>query len=216
MSEDGLQQETRRGAHPWEKRLSTAFWRSRSSASGDLLDALNALATRRRASQPQAAAPLHDKFLQVGTNLRPAGPDSIAGLRRGGECRTVKQSDRPQRSRRVLVVDDDRDTAQIFAALIEAMHHEAAYVTDPLKATGVARSFRPDIAFLDLGMPKIDGYALAKMLRAMPELGALALIAVSGHDQPQDRERSRRAGFDAHVGKPLDAALLESILAQFG
>lgn len=128
----------------------------------------------------------------------------------------MTQSDRPKRSLRVLVVDDDRDTAQIFAALIEAMHHEAAYVTDPLKAVEVARAFRPDIAFLDLGMPNIDGYALARIFRGMPELSGLALVAVSGHDEPKDRARSRQAGFDAHVGKPLDAPLLESILAQFG
>lgn len=116
----------------------------------------------------------------------------------------------------MLVVDDDHDTAQIFAALIEAMHHKAAYVTDPLKAIALARTFRPDIAFLDLGMPKMDGYALAQAFRAMPELSGLALVAVSGHDEPRDRARSRQAGFDAHVGKPLDAPLLESILAQFG
>lgn len=122
----------------------------------------------------------------------------------------------PKRSRRVLVVDDDADTAQIFAALIETMQHQAAYVTNPATAVEVARSFRPDIAFLDLGMPNLDGYALARILRAMPELSGLALVAVSGHDQPQDRTRSRQAGFDAHVGKPLDTPLLESILAQFG
>lgn len=151
--------------------------------------------------------PKRHTFLQVGCGLPPASGHSIAA--------TVKPSGRPKRPRRVLVVDDDRDTAQIFAALIEAMHHEAVYVTNPLNAIEVVRSFRPDIAFLDLSMPNIDGYALAQIFRGMPELGGLALVAVSGHDEPKDRERSRQAGFDAHVGKPLDAALLESILEQF-
>jgi CheY-like chemotaxis protein len=128
----------------------------------------------------------------------------------------MDQSGQPKRARRVLVVDDDHDTAQIFAALIEEMRHQAAYVTNPARALDVARAFRPDIAFLDLGMPKIDGYALAKLFKAAPELSGVALVAVSGHDQPQDRARSRQAGFDAHVGKPLDTPLLESILAQLG
>src|SRR5512142_1516001 len=95
----------------------------------------------------------------------------------------------PHRARRVLVVDDDADTAMTFAALIESMQHHAAYVTRSVEALGVARAFRPEIAFLDLGMPKLDGYALAQMFRAAPELGTIALVAVSGHDQPKDRER---------------------------
>lgn len=122
----------------------------------------------------------------------------------------------PHRARRVLVVDDDADTAMTFAALIESMQHNAAYVTRSVEALGLALAFRPEIVFLDLGMPRLDGYSLAQMFRATPELSAVALVAVSGHDQPKDRERSRQAGFDAHVAKPLDAQLLESILIQFG
>ncbi len=79
-----------------------------------------------------------------------------------------------------------------------------------------ARSFCPGIAFLDLGMPRVDGYALARMFRITAELKPTILVALSGHGDPKDRERARRAGFDAHVLKPAEAPLVESILAQFG
>lgn len=120
----------------------------------------------------------------------------------------------PQRPRRVLVVDDDSDTAAMFAELLRAMRHHAVHVTNPLQAVEVAQAFRPEVAFLDLNMPKLDGYALARMFRGTMEFSGLKLVAVSGHDGAKDRRLSRQSGFDAHVAKPLDTALLESILAQ--
>jgi CheY-like chemotaxis protein len=119
------------------------------------------------------------------------------------------------RSRKVLVVDDDADTAETLGVLIRLMGHEARCVTRSSDALDAAKSLHPDIAFVDLGMPKIDGYALAQLFRATPELKQIVLVAVSGHGRPEDRARSRHAGFDAHVLKPVDAALVESILAQF-
>lgn len=118
-------------------------------------------------------------------------------------------------TRRVLVVDDDADMAETLAMLLRLMGHEARCVTRSTDAIDVAKSLRPDIAFVDLGMPKIDGYALARMFRETPELRETALVAVSGHGRPEDRARSRHAGFDAHVVKPVDPPLMESILAQF-
>ena len=122
----------------------------------------------------------------------------------------------PRRTRKVLVVDDDVDTAQTLAVLVRLMGHEAHCVTRPSEALEAAKSLRPDIAFVDLGMPKIDGYALARLFRETLELKNTTLVAVSGHGRAEDRARSRHAGFDAHVLKPVDAELVESILAQFG
>ncbi len=120
-----------------------------------------------------------------------------------------------RRTRKVLVVDDDADTAETLTVLVRLMGHEASYVTRSMDAVDVAKSFRPDIAFVDLEMPKIDGYALARLFKATPELKETTLVAVSGHGQPENRARSRHAGFDAHVLKPVDPPLIESILRQF-
>ena len=119
------------------------------------------------------------------------------------------------RSRRVLVVDDSYDTADSFAALVKSMGHDATFTTNPLEAVAVAKSFQADVAFLDLSMPHIDGFKLAGLFRAAPELKDLTLVAVSGFDGPEHRTQSRRAGFDAHVAKPLDPQLLKSIFTQF-
>ena len=120
-----------------------------------------------------------------------------------------------QRPRRILIIDDASDAALSLSLLLEAMAHAAAYVTEPAKALAVAKTFRPDIAFIDLTMPDLDGYHVAQLFRAEPELRMVTLIAISGHGLPDDRARTRKAGFDAHMLKPTDAALIESILTQF-
>ena len=113
--------------------------------------------------------------------------------------------DRSKR-RRILVVDDDRDMGETLIMLLKLMGHEATYIPNPLQALDTALSFRPHIAFLDLTMPQLDGYELARRFRGHAELATLPLIAVSGHGSPEDHARSRKAGFDAHVRKPLRAA----------
>jgi CheY-like chemotaxis protein len=112
----------------------------------------------------------------------------------------------------VLVVDDAVDAAQSMAYLLRGMGHAVEYVTDPRLALQAARRLTPDIILLDLGMPHIDGYQLAPTFRR--ELGerAVCIVAVTAYGQAQDREKSRKAGFDAHVLKPIDMSLLESIL----
>lgn len=112
---------------------------------------------------------------------------------------------------RILVVDDSHDTAQSLAALLKVMGHEARFEIDPTRVVALVREVHPNIVFLDLGMPGIDGYRLAETLRS--EFGhSIHLVAVTGYGTEQDRARSRRAGFDAHVLKPMDIPLLESIL----
>jgi CheY-like chemotaxis protein len=119
----------------------------------------------------------------------------------------------PEPSRTVLVVDDDADTAQMFAYLLRDLGHAAEYVTSPHCVLEVARRMRPDLIFLDIGMPEVNGWELARLLRR--ELGAetVRIVAVTGRGAPEDHKRSREAGCDAHVQKPIDMALLRSILA---
>ncbi|MFN7133713.1 MAG: response regulator, partial [Myxococcales bacterium] len=114
-------------------------------------------------------------------------------------------------SRRVLVVDDNIDAATLLAEALEAHGYAVALAHDGPAALQIARSFEPEVALLDIGLPVMDGFELAQRLRAqMPEEPPL-LIAISGYGQEADRERSRAAGFDAHFVKPAD---LDAIVAR--
>jgi len=114
--------------------------------------------------------------------------------------------------RRVLVVEDQLDTAQSFYELLTLMGHECQFVTDAREAVDAARKFRPHIALVDIGLlPGLDGHQIAQMLRQ--EFGdAITLIAITAYGREEDRVRTRKAGFDAHVTKPVDSGLLESIV----
>lgn len=113
---------------------------------------------------------------------------------------------------RALVVDDIHDAAESLARLLQAMDCAATFVTDSNKALDAAEAMDAEIVFLDIGMPNFDGYQLARMLRRRHG-EALVLVAVTAYGTPKDRVRSREAGFDAHVQKPADIHIVESILA---
>jgi len=114
--------------------------------------------------------------------------------------------------KRILVVDDLHDSALSLSLVLQHMGHTAEFVTDPWKALEAARRLGPELVFLDIGMPGIDGYALARMFRQEFGFEALRLVALTAWDGDKDRIESRRAGFDAHVAKPADPATLDSIL----
>ena len=111
-----------------------------------------------------------------------------------------------------VIVDDNRDTAESFARLLTLMGCEATFITDPRDTLAEVSRARPNIVFLDIGMPGIDGYQVASTLRRLYDSDALKLVAVTGYNTRQDRFRTRKAGFDAHVVKPIDPQILESIL----
>jgi CheY-like chemotaxis protein len=116
--------------------------------------------------------------------------------------------------RRVLVVDDNADAAEMLAMLLSLDGHEVQTAGNGPEAIDVARRFRPEVAFLDIGLPGMSGYELAERFRADPELEAVALIAVTGWGQAEDRRRSREAGFDEHLTKPVDASTVLDILSR--
>lgn len=118
-------------------------------------------------------------------------------------------------SKRILVVDDDRDAARSLADVFKIMGHQARAVTDPREAIRTAKQFHPHLAILDLAMPHVSGYELAKMFRGDVDLKQVCLVALSGFDDAAHRQLTREAGFDAHVAKPADHHILRSILAQF-
>jgi CheY-like chemotaxis protein len=113
-------------------------------------------------------------------------------------------------TRRVLIVDDQEDIAELTALALGMHGHQVKVAHDGETALLLALEFRPQVALLDIGLPVMDGLRLAALMRATPELKDCRLIAVSGYCTGHDRARSRAAGFDAHLAKPLgiDALLL--------
>ena len=113
---------------------------------------------------------------------------------------------------RVLVADDLRDSADSLALLIGAMGHEVRVAYDGEQALQEAGAFRPDVALLDLGMPKLNGFDLCRRIREAPWGRAMRLVAQSGWGQDADRRRTAAAGFDHHIVKPIDPAALAELL----
>lgn len=116
---------------------------------------------------------------------------------------------------RILVVDDDQDTAQTFAYLLVGMGHEAIFVTDSSQVVATVNRIKPHMIFLDIGMPGLNGYEVAKLLRKQyPPDSSLRLVAITGQSDEKAHIKSRQAGFDAHVKKPVAIDLVEAIIRQ--
>jgi CheY-like chemotaxis protein/two-component sensor histidine kinase len=111
---------------------------------------------------------------------------------------------------RVLVVDDNADARQMLADAVSDCGHDVSVAADGASAIEVATRVRPELILLDIGLPDIDGYEVARRLRATHTTAAL--VAVTGYGQTRDRERAREAGFDAHLVKPLDLDALTALL----
>jgi signal transduction histidine kinase len=115
---------------------------------------------------------------------------------------------------RVLVVDDNQDAADSLSTLLQLMGHEVRTAYDGLEAVTAAGSFAPDLVLLDIGLPKLNGYEAARRIREQPGGRDMTLIAVTGWGQDEDQRRSREAGFNLHITKPLDPAILERLLVR--
>ena len=130
----------------------------------------------------------------------PAGDGGPAG---GGEA-----------GLKVLVVDDNVDAALTLSMILEALGHVTRVAHDGYGALEAARAFRPCVAFLDIGMPGMSGYDTARAIRAMEELDGIVLVALTGWGAESDRQRSSEAGFDHHLTKPVQLAVVEELLAR--
>jgi CheY-like chemotaxis protein len=115
---------------------------------------------------------------------------------------------------KVLVVDDNADSADMLAALVEARGYLARAAHDGESALAHARDFMPDVAFVDIGLPDIDGFEVARRLRAEPTLARIKLVALTGYGTDDDRAQTAEAGFDRHVVKPIDLATLDRVLGE--
>jgi CheY-like chemotaxis protein/two-component sensor histidine kinase len=122
------------------------------------------------------------------------------------------RNETPPRAARILVADDNRDAAASLATLLQLDGHEITVANDGRHALAAAESFRPHIALLDIGMPKLNGYEVARHVRAEAWGKSVVLVAVTGWGQSEDKRRAFEAGFDHHFTKPLDLDVLGAFL----
>jgi CheY-like chemotaxis protein len=116
------------------------------------------------------------------------------------------------RGKRILMVEDNEDAAITLQQALEQMGHIVAVAEDGPSALDTAKRFHPEVALLDIGLPAMDGYELARRLRELEEISPrLRLIALTGYGMDQDRVRAAAAGFDAHIVKPADIQQLLQI-----
>jgi PAS domain S-box-containing protein len=133
--------------------------------------------------------------------------------RRGDEAVSV---DEDQRQRKILVVDDNEDAAEMMAMVLRKRGHEVMLAFDGPEALEMASAFEPDVVCLDIGLPGMDGFEVARRLRSGPTGDDLVLLAVTGYGQTEDRERADSVGFDALLVKPVAAEALEQAIEQAG
>ena len=136
------------------------------------------------------------------TDPRPAAPPESAAAERpaGRLCR------------RILVVDDNRDATDSMAMLLSVWGHDARSARNGPEALGIAADFQPEVVLLDIGLPGMDGYEVARRMHDMPGLRNTVLIAMTGYGQEDDRVRSREAGFARHLVKPADPVVLRGMI----
>jgi signal transduction histidine kinase len=138
---------------------------------------------------------------RAGPNEVPDEPPALAGAYPAASAR------------RVLVVDDNVDGARSLAKLLKILGHEVAVTHDGPAALEKVRSFKPEVALMDIGLPGMNGYEVARRLRAIPELREVLLVALTGFGKEEDRQRSMEAGFNAHLVKPVELQDLEALLS---
>jgi PAS domain S-box-containing protein len=130
-----------------------------------------------------------------------AGADAVAPVAR-----------EPRGRRRVLIIEDSADARDTLRLLLELAGHIVETSEDGPRGLAKLHTFRPEIALIDLGLPGIDGYTLARLARSQPETRDIRLVAVTGYGEPADQRRALAAGFDMHVTKPVDATVLQEVL----
>jgi PAS domain S-box-containing protein len=115
-------------------------------------------------------------------------------------------------ARRVLLIEDNRDAREMFRMMLELAGHEVLEAEEGLSGLEMLRKERPDIAIIDVGLPGLDGYEVARRFRAEPGGKLMLLVALTGYGTPEARERSRLAGFDHHLTKPVDPETLQQLV----
>ncbi|HYD74436.1 response regulator [Ramlibacter sp.] len=126
----------------------------------------------------------------------------------------AEQPDGAPASRRVLVVEDNPDGLETLVALLSMLGHVVEGAADGREAVERAAGFQPDVVLLDLGLPVMDGFDVARQLRRDPRMAGVFIAALTGWGSEADRQRTAEAGFDAHLTKPVELAALETVLSR--
>jgi len=119
-------------------------------------------------------------------------------------------------ARRILVADDSVDAAESIGMLLQLRGHEVRLAHTGMQAIEASESYHPDVVLLDISLPDMSGYEVARRLRSAPAAGHPVLVAVTGHDREDDRLKAREAGIDVHLTKPVDPAMLMKLLGSLG
>jgi len=114
--------------------------------------------------------------------------------------------------RRILVVDDNHDSAISLGMLLSLTGNETSTAHDGIEAVEKAATFRPDVILLDIGLPKLNGYDACRRIREQPWGKGMVIVALTGWGEEEDKRRSNEAGFNQHMVKPVDPAILEKLL----
>jgi CheY-like chemotaxis protein len=120
------------------------------------------------------------------------------------------------RARHILIIEDNTDFREGLRLLLESWGHRVEEASNGAKGLEIVRRERPEIVLIDLGLPGVDGYGVARALRSAPEGEALLLVAITGYGRPSDRRQTKEAGFDAHLTKPVSPPELAAILLSKG
>ena len=158
-------------------------------------------------------------LLRDGTELLEAQPEPISeadssAVGGGSVVGSLISAGAARLARRILIADDNNDALESLATLLQLSGHEVYTATNGGTALQSAERHLPEVALLDIGMPLLDGYEVAKRIRAQPWGQRITLVALTGWGQDSDRRRSREAGFDSHLVKPLDLETLTDLLAR--
>lgn len=154
-----------------------------------------------------SAGPGQGTTFTIRLPIAPSEPEKAVGIQE-----SVSTSPAQQRPLRILVADDNQDAAEILKEMLEIQGHTVKVAHDGIAALELAKTFLPDLGLLDIGMPLMDGYAVARAIRQVPQLQSTRLAAITGWGTKEDRDRTRDAGFDYHLTKPVNFEALNGLL----
>jgi PAS domain S-box-containing protein len=154
----------------------------------------------------------HSAGLGQGSEFIVRLPVAAAPVRAPSQPGALENSPSEAR-RRILIADDNQDSVEVLSVVLEHFGYEVRTAHDGLQAVQAAAAFRPDVALLDIGMPGLNGYQAARRIREQPGGWDMALVAITGWGQEDDKRRAREAGFDHHLTKPVDPVDLQKLLA---
>jgi CheY-like chemotaxis protein len=159
------------------------------------------------------AIEVHSAGIGQGSEFQVRAPIVVARLDDPMSA-SATTTDSMQTARRVLVADDNEAAAHMLALLLERFGNEVRTAMDGEKAIELAAEFLPDLVLMDLGMPKLDGLDAARRIRSEPWGKSMLLAALTGFGQPSDKQRTKEAGFDFHLVKPINVDDLRRLLAE--